>query len=467
MAFDLRVRGGIDRRRFLRNLGLGAAGLIANVPLLESFRVSADDAPEVPRRLVLLFTPNGTILDEFFAPAGGGRLELGRILEPLAPFREHLLLLDGLSMGVTELGNGNEHQRGIAAWLTGRPNNDGAYCGGDDCASGTSGWATGASVDQLIAQRHVGGTALSSLELGVRIEGSNNRHRMSYTGPELPVVPDHDPRSVYRRLFGSDGAQLDGQICVADQLAAQYRALSSRVGAADRARLEAHLTSVEDIERRMHTLASAGQCAAQPEQPPQLDVDDEARYPELTRLQIDLLVAALRCDTTRVASLLWSGATSKVLPVWLDGATYPEFSFATPFSASFHGYTHEPFGDPADAQQAEVRNKLLSVYRWYAGSVARLLAGLQAVTEPDGSTMLDNTIVVWGSEVASPDIHSFDRMPFVVAGGSKFLRTGRYIDYGGEQHTALLATVGLLLGLPDERFGHPDYAREPLYDLIR
>ena len=88
---------------------------------------------------------------------------------------------------------------------------------------------------------------------------------------------------------------------------------------------------------------------------------------------------------------MWSGATAKVLPAWVDGASYPEFAFATPISEGFHSYTHDPYGNPADAQQAEVRNKLLTIYRWYAGAVARLLAGLQSVIETDGSTLLDKT----------------------------------------------------------------------------
>jgi hypothetical protein len=92
---------------------------------------------------------------------------------------------------------------------------------------------------------------------------------------------------------------------------------------------------------------------------------------------------------------------------------------------------------------------------------------MQEIVEPDGSTLLDHTLIVWGSELASPNVHSFDRMPFVVAGGSQFLKTGRYHDYAGEQHTALLATLGLALGLPDEPFGHPDFARAPRYELLR
>jgi len=458
---------GYARREFLRHLGLGAAGLIAGVPLLESLRATAAAQVEVPRRLLVLFTPNGTILDEFFSVDPSGALRLGRILEPLEPFRDHLLLLDGLSMGVTELGPGNEHQRGMAAWLTGHPNDDGEFCGGDACQSGRSGWSTGASVDQLVAQRRESSTPLASLELGVRIEGANNRHRMSFSGPALPVAPDDDPRSVYRRLFGQSTVDLEGQLCVTDLVAAQYRALSDRVSSADRTRLQAHLDAVEGVETRLRALASAPACLAHPAEPPALDLTDAARYAELTQLQTDLLVAAFRCDSTRVASVMWSGATAKVLPEWLGPDSYPEFQFKSSMSAAFHAYTHEPFRNPSVAPQAEVRNKLLTIYRWYAGAVARLLASLQSVTEPDGSTLLDNTLVIWGSELASPDVHSFDRMPFVVAGGSKFLRAGRYVDYRGEQHTALLATVALAMGLPDSRFGHPDFARSPLYDLLR
>jgi Protein of unknown function (DUF1552) len=441
--------------------------MLAGIPVLESLRARAVPPASVPRRLLVLFTPNGTIADEFFARSADGTPRLGRILEPLEPFRSQLLLLDGFSMGVTALGPGNEHQRGMAAWLTGHPNNAGDFCGGDACGSGRSGWATGASLDQLVAQRRAGNTPLASLELGVRIEGSNNRHRMSFAGPELPVAPDADPRSVYRRLFGQSATQLEEQICVADRLAQQYRHLSNRVSAGDRQRLQAHLAAIDDIEHRLRALGSAGQCDAQPLEPPQLDIGDAARYAELTRLQSDLLIAAFRCDSTRVASLMWSGATAKVLPVWLNGRSYPQFSFRTPLSAAFHSYTHEPYGDQNDQKQAEVRNKLLSIYRWYAEAVAHLLGSLQAVTEADGSTLLDNTVVLWGSELASPDVHSFDRMPFLLAGGAKFLRTGRYIDYHAEQHTALLATVGLALGLPDARFGHPDFARAPLYELLR
>ena len=136
-------------------------------------------------------------------------------------------------------------------------------------------------------------------------------------------------------------------------------------------------------------------------------------------------------------------------------------------STDFHAHTHQPYVDPHDADQAEVRNKLLSIYRWYATSVAELLRRMQAVIERDGSTLLDNTLIVWGSELASPNIHSFDRMPFVLAGGSRFIDTGHYRDYAGQQHTALLATLGLAFGLPDEPFGHPDFARAPLYELLR
>jgi hypothetical protein len=469
-------RRGTRRRTFLQQLGWGAAGVLAGVPLLESRRASADGpasvprVPSVPRRLLVLYTPNGTIQEEFFAPSSNGRdgrLRLGRILKPLEPFRDQLLVLDGLSMGVTAIGSGNEHQRGMAAWLTGVPNNDGDFCGGTACESGTSGWASGPSIDQLVAQRNDGMTPLSSLELGVRLEGSNNRHRMSYAGAELPIAPDHDPRSVYRRLFGSSGVKLDNQICVADRVAAQYRALEARVSGADRVRLQAHLAAVEGIEHQLRGLSSAGQCDGLPAEPAKVDPNDEARYAEITRAQTDLLVAAFRCDVTRVASIMWSGATAKVLPVWLNGRTYSDLPFETPMVGGFHSVTHDPYRDPADARQAETRNKLLAVYRWYAGAVAQLLERLQSVVEPDGSTLLDNTLIVWGSELAAPDLHSFERMPFVLAGGSKFLRTGRYVDYRGEEHTALLATLGLTLGLPDARFGHPDFARAPLHDLLR
>jgi hypothetical protein len=420
-----------------------------------------------PRRLIVLFTPNGTILDEFFAPTSDGSVQVGRILQPLEPFRDHLLLLDGFTMGVTEIAPGNEHQRGMAAWLTGQPNGDGDFCGGDACISGRSGWATGPSIDQLVARRISRDTPLSSLELAVRLEGTNNRHRMSYSGAEQPIAPDPNPRSVYKRLFGQALDDLDNKISTTQLLSQQYKKLQQQVSSTDRARMQSHLESVESIERRLRKSAAAKQNQISVSEPRSLDNDAAENYAELTQLQLDMLVAALRCDATRVGSLMWSGATAKVLPVWVNGQSYTEFPFRSQMTADFHAHTHEPYVDPSKPEQAEVRNKLLSVYRWYAGAVAQLLSRLQAVIEPDGSSLLDNTLVIWGSELASPNVHTFDRMPFVVAGGSQFLKTGRYHDYAGEQHTALLATLGLALGLQDERFGHPDFARLPLYELLR
>ena len=457
---------GLTRRSFLRRCGWSAAGLIAGAPLLDASAVGAR-ASRPPRRLVVLFTPNGTILDEFFAPTNDGSVQLGRILQPLAPFREHLLLLDGLTMGVTAIAPGNEHQRGMASWLTGQPNGEGDFCGGDACMSGRSGWATGPSIDQLVAQRHVGTTPISSLELAVRLEGTNNRHRMSYRSSAQPIAPDPDPNSVYKRLFGLSADKLDSQISATQFLSDEYKKLQQHVSTPDRARLQAHLEGVESIERRLHHGAADRRASASISEPKKLDKDAAANYAELTQLQLDMLVAALRTDSTRVASLMWSGATAKVLPVWLHGQSYAEFPFGSPMSTDFHAHTHEPYVDPSHARQAETRNKLLSIYRWYADAVAGLLRRMQAVVEPDGSTLLDNTLVLWGTELASPNVHTFDRMPFVIAGGSQFLQTGRYHDYAGEQHTALLATLGLAFGLPDEPFGHPDFARAPLHALLR
>ena len=455
----------LTRRRLLQRMGWGAAGLLASSPLLEALPVRATSV-HPPRRLLLLFTPNGTILDEFFAPTSDGSVQLGPILEPLAPFRDQLLLLDGFTMGVTSIAPGNEHQRGMAAWLTGQPNADGDFCGGDACMSGRSGWATGPSIDQLIARQFTE-LPLSSLELAVRLEGTNNRHRMSYSGSEEPIAPDPDPRSVYKRLFGQSLDQLDSQISTTQILSQQYKKLQQQVSSADRERLQNHLEAVESIEQRLRGLATTRRSQTSISEPKALKLEAPENYAEVTKLQLDMLVAALRTDATRVASLMWSGATAKVLPVWLNGESYTEFPFHSAMSTDFHAHTHMPYVDPREAEQKEVRNKLLSIYRWYAEAVAGLLRRMQAVVEPDGSTLLDNTLVLWGSELASPNVHSFDRMPFVVAGGSQFLNTGRYHDYAGEQHTALLATLGLAFGLADEPFGHPDFARAPLYELLR
>ena len=153
------------------------------------------------------------------------------------------------------------------------------------------------------------------------------------------------------------------------------------------------------------------------------------------------------------------------LPTCLKGDSYAPLAFETPRSAGFHSYTHDAYRDPSDAGQAEVRNKLLDALSVVRNAVASLLTRRRGVQEREDRRMLDNTLVVWGTEVAEPDVHrstachsSWQAVP---------VAPHRSIPIAAASNTRPCSRRSPRDGLPDARFGHPDFAREPLRGLLR
>lgn len=409
-----------------------------------------------PPRLVVVFTPNGTIPEEFFPGSTAADAPLGPIAEPLSRHRANLLMCDGLDMGVTEIAPGNPHQKGMMALLTGHPANPGEFCGGANCFSGPSGWASAQSIDQRIAQRLRGVTPLPSLELGVGLEGDNNRHRLAFAGSDAPMVPIDDPRAAFDRVFAdADPSSLWSP----ERLRAELSALEQRAGGGAARRLRAHIDAVAQLDERL----GHDQVNTRLPRPGAGSHD----YTDATALQLDLVAAALSVDATRVATVVLSGATAKHRVPWVEPGTDPLAPFATEMAKGFHEYTHEPYQDPDEPAQAEVRHKLVGIYRWYAEQVASLADRLAATEQADGSSLLDDTMILWCTELATPDTHLLTRMPFVVVGGRNHLVTGQTVDFRGEQHSALLATLVAAMGEQDPLIGHPDFARGPVHALLR
>ncbi len=441
----------MKRRQLLTGLGIGAAGTM--LPFVRTLGVRAQDAGGAPIRFVGIFTPCGTIGSAWGSRTSDTSFSLGAILRPFEALRDRMLVLDGLDMSVTRLGVGGAHQRGAGALLTGQPLNDGDFCGGTDCSSGTSGWAAGRSIDQAMADHLMGQTRLRSLELGVRVSGSNNRHRIAYRGADDPLPPDDNPTQVFDRLFegaGIDRAALERRrlerASVLDHARADLGVLRGRLGAEHRARLDAHTASIRELERSLDATLAAGACAA-PDLGAAFDHRRSENYPLTSRAQLDVLAGALACDATRVATLLYSGATS--------GQTFPWIDIAD----GHHALSHE--GDTnADAQA-----KLTRINAWYAGEIARFCQRLADIPEGDG-TLLDHTIVFWGNELSKGNTHSRTDMRFVLLGGrAAGLRQGRWLRFGDRSHNDLLVSLGRALGLDITRFGHRDHTTGPITEL--
>ena len=192
----------------------------------------------------------------------------------------------------------------------------------------------------------------------------------------------------------------------------------------------------------MLTAAAAGA-------PPVLRLDpaQPAAFRTVGRLQMDLLVRALACDATRVASLMWSTSSSMTRMTWLG------------ISGTHHDLTHDVDADPTSRQQ------VAAIDRWYAGELAYLLAAMKSVPEGDG-TLLDHTAVLWCTEIADGPTHARRNVPWLLAGscGGAFT-TGRVVDLGGRSHADLLLSLCHALGVELASFGNPAYGGGPIAEL--
>jgi hypothetical protein len=431
-------------------LAAGMTGLV--LPLLESLppRLAHAQAGSAhPRRFVVFFSPNGTIAPNWEPAGTATSFQLSPILAPLAPHQGDIVIVQGVDQ---QGGGGDGHQNGIGGMLTGTMLNPGPFTGGDGSSSG---WAGGISVDQRIAEAIGGDTRFKSIELGVQVGSADNWGRMCYAGSDQPLPPEDDPNRAFARIFGDltrDPAELARlrahRHSVLDRVAARYARLSARASASDQRKIEAHLTGIRDIESRLDKDPAQNSSCHAPPLDPGLAVQTNDAFPAVGRLQMDLLVMALACDLTRVASLQWSRSVSQVRFSWLG------------ITDAHHDLSH--LGDDDAASQ----DKLTRINRWYAEQLSYLIASMKAVPEGSGS-LLDNTVILWCNELGKGNIHSRENAPYVLAGrAGGALKTGRYLRYDGMvPHNNLLVSILNVMGVSATTFGKPEWCTGPLPNL--
>lgn len=440
----------ISRRNFLRAAG-GSALALPLLNFVDRRNVSA--APtDFPKRLVLMFSPNGTIPAAWTPGGGETDFTLGTILAPLAPHRDKLLILDNVDMESAYHGPGDGHQTGMGSLWTGTELLAGTdFKGGGD--SGTSGWGGGPSVDQHIAKTVGATTKFPSLELGVQVSGATVWSRMSYRASNQPVPPENDPGKVFDRVFGSLGADPTGlaklrarRRSVLDAVTRDFAALSPRLASEDRAKVAQYADALRDIETRLDAGGLVGGSCVKPTRPAVSSLTDSTKFPEIGKLQMDLLVMALACDLTRVGSIQWSNSVGGKVHSWLG------------ITEGHHDLSH--MGD----SDAAAQNKLIKINTWYAEQLAYLIAAMKKIPEGTG-TMLDNTVIVWGNELGVGNRHTRRDVPFVMAGScSGYFKTGRYLKYPtGTKHNSLLLSLCHAMGLAEQKtFGNAAYCPGPL-----
>jgi hypothetical protein len=422
-------------------LGAGAA-LAASTLLPRS--VLAGTAP--PKRLVIVFSACGTIYPQWLPAGSGSSFTLNQILKPLAPYQKKLLILDGINVASAAFGPGDDHMKGMGHMLTGIELLSGTTQGGAGTPAGLAG---GISIDQRIVADIGGATRFPSLEFGVMVQNSDVWSRMIYSGANQPLPPMEDPVQAFARIFSSStltpaqvAILVQRRKSVLDYAQSSLSSLATRISSEDRVRIEQHQSSIAQIEKEL--LAKTAACSAPTVTP--IDLTNIANYPAVAKSQMDLLVASLACDQTRISSLQFSHSVSDIPMPWLGIGT------------GHHTLSHTPDTDTVS------QGYLVSINNWYATQFAYLLGQLEAVKEADGSTLLDNCMVMWINELSKGNVHSHQPLPVVIAGGlGGAIKTGRILSFSPQQpHNNLLVTIANLMGVKITTFGNPAYCTGPL-----
>lgn len=426
-----------SRREFLKQAGLSAAVLpfISNLP---SFAFA--NTTQRKQRLLFMFSPNGTIINEFWPDKVGTDFELKRILQPLKPFQDQMLVLKGISNKVR--GDGDSHMRGMSCALTGKELFPGNIQGGSHTPAG---WASGISIDQEIANylqsQEATRTRFGSLEFGVCVtERADPWTRMSYDGPNKPVAPIEDPYQMFNRMYGNVQDQAAIQ-SILDSLSGDLKKVRQMVSTEDRHLLDDHTDLVRDMEKDMQAAAEQKLSI----DPPKLEIGvpvENDHMPEISKMQIELLVNAFANDMTRVATLQYTKSVGNAKMKWLG------------IEDGHHSLSHDP-DDKADSQE-----KLTKINTWFAEQLAYLTKRLAETPEPGGTgSMLDNTQIVWTNELGKGNSHTLDNIPWVLLGGGCNFKTGRSLKYNNTPHNRLHLAFANAVGHNIETFGNPELCK--------
>ena len=374
-------------------------------------------ARPVPR-FGVVYVPNGVVIDRWTPSTDGARFELSEILRPLAPFRDHLVVLTGLTQNLNGLTaqSGAVHGRCATKFLTGAIPRPFGQEGSDFLAD--------VSLDQLLARELGRDTQIGSLELSLEsgdkgagtCDGGYSctySHTISWRSPRTPLPMAHNPRVVFERMFGDGGttdpaarrARMQRNRSLLDSVTGKVTDLRRGLGPSDADKLTEYLDAVRDIERRIQT----AEARADHELPP---LDQPAGVPptfaEHARLMFDLQVLAYQSDLTRVITFMVGREFSS--------RTYPEIGAP----GGHHPLSHE--------HSAESQEQLTRINIHHAEQFAYYLDRLQATPDGDGS-LLDHLILYYGAGMAEGD-HQPWNLPIVVAGGGAgTISGGRHLRY--------------------------------------
>lgn len=415
----------IGRRDFIK-------GATAMVPLSMSgfwLRPVLAQGLGAPKRAIFFYIPDGCIPSLFHPTGTETSFTLPAMTAPLNAVKNDCVFISGLRM----YEGGATHEGGVAKVLTG--NNT-------------------LSLDVFLAQQLAGQTPVSSVYLGVHGTHENGNVYFSYLPGNKVRTPEDNPLAAFKQLFGNTTTTggtttTDPRASVLDNSISELQSLQTRLGAAEKAKLDLHLTALREVERRVKAVPAAGGGKLSPatfNREGFVVPDGFTGYPAVYnreenfqlvgKLQTDLAVLALANDVTRVVSIQWSHPVSP---------TQMAFTGST---QRHHDASH--YGTPDSPTAAN----FVLLQSYYAGRLADLINKLRAV--PDGGgTLLDNTVIMLFSELGDSNLHDHSNMPFIVAGrAGGAIRTGRYLARPEEAHSKLLVSIANAMGSNVTTFGY-------------
>ena len=412
----------ISRRTVLRGIGASIA-----LPLLDAMNPASTawaqtPAGQTPKRLAFVGFPHGAIMDRWSPAQAGTDYEMSPILEPLAPFREHMTIISGLRNRPAETPEPHGHVE--PTWLSCVTPSD----------FGVIGPEAGVTADQMAA-RHIGQeTRIPSLELTTSQSGA----RLAWRTPTQSLPQEGNPRSVFYKLFGQGDTEEERAAIlvetgsILDRVQGQAARLQASLGVSDRVVVSDYLDSVREIERRVEMASGQDNSA--------LDIPDApvGRPNDITehfKLMFDLMALAFQADLSRIVTFSMDREASM--------RTYSNLGIAE----AFHPLSHH-------GNNPQKQDKLVQIQRYHAEVFSGFVGRLQMAAEGDG-TVLDHSTILFGSNMSNSDRHNNDPLPSALLGHAHGrIKGGQHLSYPQDtRFSDLLLTLFDRNDIPVESIG--------------
>ena len=424
------AKGSLPRRTVLRGMGASLA-----LPLLDAMVPRAFAAPKPSHRFQTFYVPNGMAMDYWTPKGEGAAFELSPILEPLAPYRDQMLVLSGIKASWNYI-----HAGASGSFLTGTPR------GGKNEIE----IFADVSMDQLLARHFAEQTQVASLEVSMDAPANAGActgnlscvytHTLSWKSATQPLPMEWNPRAVFERLFGDSGStdraarekRLRQHKSILDSVQDKLAGLQRELGPGDRTKMAEFTDAVRDVERRIARAEEQSDIQLPAIEEPQ---GAPAVFEDHLALMLDLQLLAFQSDLTRVISFM-IGKEQSARP-------YPQIGVPE---------AHHPLSHHNDIP--ELIAQMSKINRYHTELFSKYLAKLRATPDGDG-TLLDHTTILYGAGISNSQRHSGDNLPLMLVGGSSGrIKGGRHLKYTDKPMMAnLLVTLMDKMDVPVDHVG--------------